>query len=153
MGKNMGYLGERILEKNVYCALGGKMFSKCQLYLFGSRCSVLLCLYFLFTCSIDYWLRSEVSKELDFSVFLYSSINFCLGTHIFIWFLFLDAHKCRIHVLLLNWSFIQYVTFLFIPRNFLLKSALLLPCDHSMMIIPSLVRKILKWSLITHALE
>lgn len=45
------------------------MFSKCQLYPFGS---VLLRLDFLFTCSIDYCVRSgEVSKENRISLFFF----------------------------------------------------------------------------------
>lgn len=75
-----------MLEKKSVCTLGGKILNKCQFYPFGSWCSVPLCLDFLLTCSIDYQVRSvEISKELDFSLFLCSSINFCfLGAQVFI---------------------------------------------------------------------
>ena len=76
MGKYMEYLVNVLCTLEKMCIV--LLVAKCQLHPFGSWCSVLLCLDFLFACSIDYCVRSgEVSKETWISLF------FCIVLSIF----------------------------------------------------------------------
>ena len=80
MAQNMVYFGKCSMKRIYVPLLIGEVFHKCQVKLVDSVIQIFyILIYFLFTCSINYW-ESDVEipdYNWELSVFACISITFC----------------------------------------------------------------------------